>query len=104
MDALEQVDAGQVPADLPPLLAGLQPTVTSNSLWSKLVTAVDQRLLSPRQLASLAAFRDLLTSLVRNGEAREPVRSRWARLWISPATCGTSGRTAARSPRGASRT
>ncbi len=63
MDALEQVDAGQIPDDLPPLLAGLQPTVVSNSLWSRLVTAVDQRLLSPRQLASLAAFRDLLTSL-----------------------------------------
>jgi len=63
MDALEQVDAGQVADDLPPLLAGLQPTVVSNSLWSKLVTAIDQRLLSSRQLASLAAFRDLLTSL-----------------------------------------
>jgi DNA helicase-2/ATP-dependent DNA helicase PcrA len=63
MDALEQVDAGQAPDDLPPLLAGLQPTVVSNSLWSKLVTAIDQRLLSSRQLASLAAFRDLLTSL-----------------------------------------
>jgi DNA helicase-2/ATP-dependent DNA helicase PcrA len=63
MDALEQVDAGQVPDDLPPLLAGLQPTVASNSLWSKLVTAVDQRLLSSRQVASLAAFRDLITGL-----------------------------------------
>jgi DNA helicase-2/ATP-dependent DNA helicase PcrA len=63
MDALERVDAGQIPEDLPPLLAGLQPTVVSNSLWSRLVTAVDQRLLSPRQVASLAAFRDLLTSL-----------------------------------------
>jgi DNA helicase-2/ATP-dependent DNA helicase PcrA len=63
MDALEQVDAGQVADDLPPLLAGLQPTVASNSLWSKLVTAVDQRLLSSRQVASLAAFRDLLTGL-----------------------------------------
>jgi DNA helicase-2/ATP-dependent DNA helicase PcrA len=63
MDALEQVDAGQAPEDLPPLLAGLQPIVTSNSLWSKLLTAVDQRLLSPRQVTSLAAFRDLLTGL-----------------------------------------
>ena len=63
MDALERVDAAQVPDDLPPLLAGLQPTVVSNSLWSKLVTAVDQRLLAPRQVASLSAFRDLLTSL-----------------------------------------
>jgi DNA helicase-2/ATP-dependent DNA helicase PcrA len=63
MDALERVDPGQLPSDLPPLLAGLQPTVASNSLWSRLVIAVDQRLLSPRQTASLAAFRDLLTSL-----------------------------------------
>ncbi len=63
MDALERVDAGQVSEDLPPLLAGLQPTVVSNSLWSKLLTAVDQRLLTPRQVSSLAAFRDLLTSL-----------------------------------------
>jgi DNA helicase-2/ATP-dependent DNA helicase PcrA len=37
--------------------------VTSNSLWSRLVTAVDQRLLNARQVASLAAFRDLITSL-----------------------------------------
>jgi DNA helicase II / ATP-dependent DNA helicase PcrA len=63
MDALEQVDAGQVAEDLPPLLAGLQPTVASKSLWAKLVTAVEQRLLSSRQAASLAAIRDLLTSL-----------------------------------------
>jgi len=63
MDALEQVDARQVSDDLPPLLAGLQPEVASNSLWSKLVTAIDQRLLSSRQLASLAAFRDLVTAL-----------------------------------------
>ncbi len=63
MDALEQVDASQVDENLPPLLAGLQPTVTSNSLWSRLVTAVDQRLLNGRQVASLAAFRDLITSL-----------------------------------------
>jgi DNA helicase-2/ATP-dependent DNA helicase PcrA len=73
MDALEQVDAGQVPDDLPPLLAGLQPTVVSNSLWSKLVTAMDQRLLSLRQLASLAAFRDLLTACPTRHGAR-PVR------------------------------
>ncbi len=37
--------------------------MASNSLWSKLVTAVDQRLLSSRQAASLAAFRDLITGL-----------------------------------------
>ncbi|MCC7125858.1 MAG: UvrD-helicase domain-containing protein [Acidobacteria bacterium] len=63
LDALDQVDAGQVPDDLPPLLVGLQPEVTANSLWARLVTAVDQRLLNPRQVASLAAFRDLITAL-----------------------------------------
>jgi DNA helicase-2/ATP-dependent DNA helicase PcrA len=63
MDALEQIDASQISEDLPPLLIGLQPTVVSNSLWSKLVTAVDQRLLNPRQNSSLAAFRDLIAGL-----------------------------------------
>ena len=63
MDALEQVDTGAVDADLPPLLAGLQPAVVTNSLWTRLVTAVDQRLLTSRQVASLTAFRDLIVAL-----------------------------------------
>jgi len=63
MDALEGVDVSQVSTDLPPLLAGLSPTVTQNSLWTKLVTAVGGRTLSSRQVASLAAFRDLITGL-----------------------------------------
>jgi superfamily I DNA/RNA helicase len=94
---------GQVDESLPPLLAGLQPTVASNSLWSKLVTAVDQRLLNPRQNASLAAFRDLMTgSRTRRGARRW--RSRSARCSTSPATCATCARTAARNRRPASRT
>lgn len=72
IDALEQVDATETPGDLPPLLAGLQPTVVSNSLWSKLVAAVTGRLLSARQVASLAAFRDLVTALADTAR-REPV-------------------------------
>jgi len=63
MDALEQIDAGQMRDDTPPLLAGLQPTVVSNSLWARLVVATEQRLLTPRQVASLAAFRDLIVAL-----------------------------------------
>ncbi|MFN2447445.1 MAG: ATP-dependent helicase [Vicinamibacterales bacterium] len=63
MDALEQVDVAEEAGDLPPLLAGLQPAVSSRSLWTKLVTAVDRRLLSARQVTSLAAFRDLITGL-----------------------------------------
>ena len=62
MESLE----GIVPADeseAPPLLAGLQPVAASNSLWARLVRAVDRRMLAPRAVASLAAFRDLLTAL-----------------------------------------
>ena len=63
MDALESVQVTEVNADLSPLFAGLTPAVSQNSLWSKLVTAVDGKLLTSRQLASLAAFRDLITGL-----------------------------------------
>jgi len=63
MDALEAVDVSEVDTDLPPLLVGLSATVTQNSLWTKLVTAVDGRRLSSRQVASLSAFRDLIAGL-----------------------------------------
>jgi DNA helicase-2/ATP-dependent DNA helicase PcrA len=63
MDALEQLNVSGEDDSLPPLLAGLQPTVLSNSLWQKINSAIDRRLLNPRQVASLAAFRDLVASL-----------------------------------------
>ncbi|HEX6162364.1 MAG TPA: 3'-5' exonuclease, partial [Vicinamibacterales bacterium] len=63
MDALEAVDVSQVDLNLPPLLAGLSATFAQDSLWTKLVAAVDGRLLSSRQVASLAAFRDLIVTL-----------------------------------------
>jgi DNA helicase-2/ATP-dependent DNA helicase PcrA len=63
MDALEQLNLAESADDGPPLLAGLQPAVVSNSLWQKVVTAIDRRLLNPRQTASLTAFRDLIVSL-----------------------------------------
>ena len=63
IDALEAVDVSEVDTNLQPLFAGLSPTVAQNSLWTKLVTAVDGRRLSPRQVASLGAFRDLITTL-----------------------------------------
>jgi len=62
MESLEAVTLESA-AELPPLLAGLQPAAASNSLWAKLVHAVDQRLLQPRALASLAAFRELMAQL-----------------------------------------
>jgi DNA helicase-2/ATP-dependent DNA helicase PcrA len=63
MDALDQLNVTANDDDLPPLFAGLQPSVVSNSLWQKINTAVDRRLLNPRQVASLAAFRDLIVGL-----------------------------------------
>src|SRR6187401_841558 len=63
MDALEAVDVSQVDLNLPPLLAGLSGTVAQDSLWTQLVAAVDGRMLSSRQVASLAAFRDLIVTL-----------------------------------------
>jgi DNA helicase-2/ATP-dependent DNA helicase PcrA len=62
MDSLEAVEL-EATADLPPLLAGLQPVATNNSLWARLVIAVERRLLAARALASLTAFRDLLVGL-----------------------------------------
>ena len=63
MDALEQVNVAGAPTNLPPLFAGLEPTVATNSLWSKLVTATEERQLNSRQVASLVAFRDLIIGL-----------------------------------------
>src|SRR6266542_1470084 len=62
MESLEDVD---LPGggDAPPLLAGLQPVAASNSLWARLVYAIEHRSVAPRALASLTAFRDLVTSL-----------------------------------------
>ena len=63
MDALEAVDVSRGRHQRAPLFAGLSPTVAQNSLWTKLVTAVDGRLLTSRQVASLAAFRDMIIAL-----------------------------------------
>jgi len=61
---MESLEAVEMPlaADAP-LLAELSPGATGNSLWARLTYAVDERLLAPRAVASLAAFRDLLTGM-----------------------------------------
>ncbi len=48
---------------LPLLAAGLQPAVSANSLWARLLTGLDERVFTGRAAASLAAFRDLVVSL-----------------------------------------
>jgi DNA helicase-2/ATP-dependent DNA helicase PcrA len=62
---MESLEGAPLPtdADLPPLLAGLQPVVSTNSLWARLVHAVDQRQLAPRAVSALTMFRDLLVEL-----------------------------------------
>jgi DNA helicase II / ATP-dependent DNA helicase PcrA len=61
---LEGLESLPPPAELPPLLAvGLDPAISINSLWTRLLRAIDERLLPSRALASLAAFRDLIVSL-----------------------------------------
>ena len=62
MESLEAIELGDEVA-LPPLLAGLQPVATNNSLWARLVHALEGRLLPARATASLAAFRDLVINL-----------------------------------------
>jgi DNA helicase II / ATP-dependent DNA helicase PcrA len=62
MESLETVELdGET--DLPPLLAGLQPAVTNDSLWARLVHAIDQRILAARAISALVTFRDLLVRL-----------------------------------------
>ena len=62
---MESLEAIELPDgdDAPPLLAGLQPVAVSDSLWARLVYAIERRMVAPRALASLTAFRDLITSL-----------------------------------------
>jgi len=65
MEALEGVELSAETADLPPLLAGLQPVATNNSLWARLVHAVDARLGAPRAVTALTSFRDLMAGMTK---------------------------------------
>ena len=64
MDSLQAIDPNAVIADAPPLLAaGLQEVSSARSLWAKLVYVVEDAKLTPRAVASLRTFRDLIVSL-----------------------------------------
>jgi DNA helicase-2/ATP-dependent DNA helicase PcrA len=62
MEALEAVQPAP-DHDLPLLSAGLQPAVTVNSLWTRLVRGLAENTVTGRAAASLAVFRDLIVSL-----------------------------------------
>jgi DNA helicase-2/ATP-dependent DNA helicase PcrA len=69
MDALEKFrsemsdSAGGGSDDLPLLAAGLQPTLSANSLWAALIRGLEDRAFQTRAAQSLAVFRDLIVTL-----------------------------------------
>jgi DNA helicase-2/ATP-dependent DNA helicase PcrA len=66
MEAVEQLAADDNDAlmdDLPLLAAGLQPALSANSLWARLVRGLERRAFPGRAAASLTAFRDLIVRL-----------------------------------------
>jgi DNA helicase-2/ATP-dependent DNA helicase PcrA len=66
MESIEQISAsdGELSIDALPLLAaGLQPALSANSLWAKLVRGLENRAFTGRAHASLSAFRDLIVNL-----------------------------------------
>ena len=74
---MESLEAIPLPAEtdtntLSPLLAELDPRASNDSLWTRLLHGIDRRLLPNRALASLTAFRDLISSLAAIA-AEEPV-------------------------------
>jgi DNA helicase-2/ATP-dependent DNA helicase PcrA len=64
---MESLEAVEIPLEADndaPLLAGLRPApVSGTSLWARLLHAVERRLLAPRAVASLTAFRDLISGM-----------------------------------------
>jgi DNA helicase-2/ATP-dependent DNA helicase PcrA len=64
MDAIDKIGpASAIDESLPLLSVGLQPALSANSMWSKLVRGLDDRAFTGRAAASLAAFRDLIVKL-----------------------------------------
>ena len=64
MDALAAVEVPpEAAAETSPLLAGLAPVASSNSLWARLEAAVDRRLVPPRAVTALTTFRNLIVGL-----------------------------------------
>ena len=64
MDAVEKIGpASEIDETLPLLSAGLQPALSANSLWARVVRGLEDRAFTGRAAASLAAFRDLIVKL-----------------------------------------
>jgi len=72
MEAVEKIEAASGHDDLPLLSAGLQPALSANSLWARIVRGLEDRAFPARAAASLAVFRDLIVSLTEMART-EPV-------------------------------
>jgi DNA helicase-2/ATP-dependent DNA helicase PcrA len=71
MEAVEKV-AAPAAADLPLIAAGLQPALSVNSLWARLLRGLEDRVFPARAAASLAAFRDLIVTLTEMARRESP--------------------------------
>src|SRR5213593_1836235 len=70
MDAVEKIGpASEIDGALPLLAAGLQPALSANSLWARIVRGLEDRAFTGRAAASLAAFRDLIVTLTEIARA-----------------------------------
>src|SRR5206468_2646719 len=66
MDTVEAIDPlapGQPTEDFPLLAAGLEPAVSANSLWARIVRGLEEKRFPSRAAASLTVFRDLIVKL-----------------------------------------
>src|SRR5207249_4817021 len=71
MEAVENVEPA-TDENLPLLAAGLQPALSANSLWARLVRGLEDRMFPNRAAASLTVFRDLIVTLTEMAR-QEPV-------------------------------
>src|SRR6202022_792377 len=64
MESIEKVGpASSIDESLPLLAAGLQPAVSANSMWARLVRGPEDRAFTRRAGGSLTRFRDLIVTL-----------------------------------------
>jgi len=64
MESVENIGpASAIDETLPLLAAGLQPAVSANSLWARLVRGLEDHRFTGRAAASLTVFRDLIVQL-----------------------------------------
>ena len=71
MDAVEKVEPA-TDDNMPLLAAGLQPALSANSLWARLVRGLEDRAFPARAATSLTVFRDLILNLTAMAR-QEPV-------------------------------